>query len=125
MLMSPLLLALDAAKNGMVERVVFSAEAEMACSNVVVSLHRLAMVVECCVNGNGLYVHWLATLLVCRLATAYACVGGDGLCMRCRATAFACIGCRRLLNVVSDGEGVGWRQLCVRRLAMAFVCVGW
>ncbi len=41
-------------------------EAEMVYGDVVVSLHWLAMMFECCVDGDGLYVRWLVS--------AYACV---------------------------------------------------
>ncbi len=63
--------------------VVFAAEAEMACGNVVVLLHWLGTVFECCVNG--LCVRQRATAFVClrwrqlswaSVATAFVCVGG-------------------------------------------------
>ena len=45
--------------------VVFVAEVEMGCSDVVVSLRRLATVFECCIYGDGLYVRGLATVFEC------------------------------------------------------------
>ena len=45
--------------------VVFLAEVEMACGDLVVSLHRLGTVFECCVDGDGLYVRQVVMAFVC------------------------------------------------------------
>ena len=47
--------------------VVFVAEVEMACGDLVVSLRRWATVFECCIDDDGLNVHRMVTLTLTRL----------------------------------------------------------
>ena len=110
-----------------IKLVDFLAEAKMVCGNVVVSLRRLATVVECCVDGDGLCMHWLATLLVHWMATAFVASDGDGCCMHRRAMLL--VHWLATVSVAMDGDGfgccVGWRRLSWASVATAFACVGW
>ena len=74
-----------------IELVVFSAEAKMACGDVVVSLRRLATVVECCVDGDG-FCASAGDGFVCVGWRRLSCVGWRRLCVRRMATALACVG---------------------------------
>ena len=90
-----------------IELVVFSAEAKMACGDVVVSLRRLATVVECCVDGDG-FCASAGDGFVCVGWRRLSCVGWRWLCVRRMATAFC----------ASDGDGFSVRRMVC--LALAF-----
>lgn len=102
--------------------VIFVAEAEMACGNVVVLLCLLVTAFDCCIDGDhGSCMRPLVMFFGLWRATSCMCIGWQWLLLALAGNGF-CV-------CVSDcdsfcGHRQGMAFLCIS-LVMAFACAGW